>query len=159
MRALFAGSFDPVTHGHLDLIGRVVSLVDSVVVAVATNPDKHPLFADEERVAILREVCRPWPTVEVRAFRGLVVDAARETGATLIVRGLRGEAEAAGELQMAQMNRALTGIETLLVPTTPQWAFVSSSLVKEIARLGGTVDAFVPGIVAARLRAHFSSSQ
>lgn len=152
MRALFPGSFDPVTNGHLDLIARLTTLVDEVVVAVAVNPQKVPLFSEEERVALLREACRPWPTVRVQAFTGLVVDAAQECGAGLIVRGIRGSADADRELQMAQLNRAMAGIETLCLPASPAWAFVSSSFVREIARFGGEVAPYVPAPVAARLR-------
>jgi len=151
MRALFPGSFDPVTNGHLDLIARLVSLVDEVVVAVAVNPEKIPLFPEEERVELLSEACRPWPAVRVERFTGLVVDAARQCAADLIVRGIRGVAESDRELQMAQMNRAQTGIETLLLPASPAWAFVSSSFVREIARFGGEVAPYVPAPVAARL--------
>ncbi|MHB0939336.1 MAG: pantetheine-phosphate adenylyltransferase [Armatimonadota bacterium] len=152
MLALFPGSFDPVTNGHLDLIARVVALVDEVVVAIAVNPEKVPLFSEEERVELLREACRPWPTVRVQAFSGLVVDAARACGAGMIVRGIRGGADADREMQMAQLNRAMTGIETLLLPASPAWAFVSSSFVREIARFGGEVAPYVPPTVAARIR-------
>jgi len=152
MRALFPGSFDPVTNGHLDLIARLATLVDEVVVAVAVNPQKVPLFSEEERVDLLREACRPWPAVRVQAFTGLVVEAAREYGADLIVRGIRGSADADREMQMAQFNRAMTGIETLCLPASPAWAFVSSSFVREIARFGGEVAPYVPPPVAARMR-------
>ena len=152
LRALFPGSFDPVTNGHLDLIGRLCPLVDQLVVGVAVNPGKQPLLSDTERVALLREACRAWPQVEVQAFNGLVVEAARRLDVQLLVRGIRNGEEFNREWQLAQMNRALTGIETLLMPTTPQWALVSSSLIKEVARFGGDVSAFVPPAVAARLR-------
>jgi pantetheine-phosphate adenylyltransferase len=152
MRALFPGSFDPVTNGHLDLIARLVSLVDEVVVAIAVNPEKTPLFTEQERVDLLREACRPWPAVRVQAFTGLVVDAARHSGAELIVRGIRGSAELDRELPMAHMNRAMTGIETLWLPASSTWASVSSSLVREIARFGGEVAPYVPAPVAMRLR-------
>ena len=152
MRALFPGSFDPVTLGHLDLIGRLCGLVDSVVVGVAVNSDKQPLLPEAERIALLREVCAPWPRVEVQAFRGLVAEAARAVRADVIVRGFRQSEELAREVQMAQMNRALTGIETLLLPASAAWGFVSSSLVKEVAHFGGDITAFVPAVVAARLR-------
>ncbi|MHB9026690.1 MAG: pantetheine-phosphate adenylyltransferase [Armatimonadota bacterium] len=155
MRALLAGSFDPVTNGHLDLISRLVSLIDSLVVAVAVNIEKRPLFTDAERVAMLRDACRPWPSVEVVTFSGLVVDAARQFGADVIVRGARHAGEFERELQMARMNRAITGIETLVMPARPELSFVSSSLVKEVAGFGGDVSAFVPTAVAVRLRALF----
>jgi len=152
MRALFPGSFDPVTNGHLDLIARLVTLVDDMVVAIAVNPEKSPLFSVEERVELLREACRPWPVVQVQAFTGLVVDAARACGADVIVRGMRGSADADREMQMAQLNRAMTGIETMLLPASPAWAFVSSSFVREIARFGGDVAPYVPPTVAATIR-------
>ena len=155
MRALFPGSFDPVTNGHLDLIGRLVTLVDEVIVAIAVNPEKVPLFSEGERVELLREVCRSWPAVRVQSFTGLVVDAARECGAGLIVRGVRGSADTDREMQMAQLNRAMTGVETLLLPASPAWAFVSSSFVREIARFGGKVAPYVPPPVAACLREKF----
>jgi pantetheine-phosphate adenylyltransferase len=152
MRAIYTGSFDPVTNGHLDIISRVAPLVDSLIVAVAVNLQKQPMFRDDERVAMLSEVCRPWPNVEVSAFHGLVVEAAREVNAQLIIRGIRCAAEFDNEMQMAQVNRALTGIETLLLPASPQWAFVSSSLVKELARFGGDFSAYVPPIVFERMQ-------
>ncbi|HEY3378432.1 MAG TPA: pantetheine-phosphate adenylyltransferase [Armatimonadota bacterium] len=158
MRALFAGSFDPVTYGHLDLISRVVPLVESLVVAVAINSEKRPIFSEEERLTLLRATCQAWPQVEVRAFQGLVVDAARTVGATVIIRGIRNASELDHELQMAQTNRQLSGIETLLLPASPQWSFVSSSLIKEVARYGGDITPYVPAAVAARVLAHFRES-
>jgi len=152
MRALFPGSFDPVTNGHLDLIARLAPLVDEVVVALAVNPQKIPLFTEDERVELLREVCRPWPVVRVQVFTGLVVDAARQCGADLIIRGIRGGADCEREWQMAHLNRTMAGIETLWLPASPEWACVSSSLVREIARFGGEVAPFVPAPVAACLR-------
>jgi len=153
MRALFTGSFDPVTNGHLDLIQRMASLVDSLVVAILVNAEKHPAFTNEERIAMLSDACRAWPNVEIAAFQGLVVDAARHFNATVIVRGIRHSAELEREMQMARMNQALSGIETLLLPASPQWAFVSSSLIKEVTRYGGDVSPFVPEAVVEQLRA------
>lgn len=157
MRALLAGSFDPVTIGHLDLMARLATTMDSVVVAVAINVGKQPLFTLEERVDMLREACAPWPNIEVQAFAGLVVDAARQCGADIIVRGIRQSGEFDRELQMAQMNRALTGIETLLLPTRPDLSFVTASLVREVARFGGDVSPYVPAHVSARLREKYPS--
>jgi pantetheine-phosphate adenylyltransferase len=153
MRALFAGSFDPVTNGHLDLIRRLAGLVESLVVAVAINQHKRPLFTADERVALLVELCHPWSNVQVQAFSGLIVDAARATGVDCIVRGIRSDGEFAHEMQMALANRALAGIETLLLPASPDLSFISSSLVKEVASFGGDVTPFVPVVVAERLQA------
>ena len=155
MRALFTGSFDPVTNGHLDLISRLAPLVDSLVVGVGVNPDKQPLFTDDERVAMLRTACAPWPQVTVQTFQGLAVEAARTLQADLLVRGVRPD-EYAREVLMAQANRALSGVETLLLPADPALAFLSASVVREVARFGGDVSRWVPAPVAARLRARFA---
>lgn len=152
MRALFAGSFDPVTVGHLDVISRLTGLLDSLVVAVAINPEKRSLFSIDERMAMLREACRHWPHVEVRAFTGLVATAAHDVGADCLIRGVRGSDEFAREEQMALANRALTGIETLLLPASPQVSFISSSLVREVAAFGGDILPFVPAHVAEQMR-------
>ena len=155
-RAVCPGSFDPVTHGHLDIIARTARLADEVVVAVGDNMAKNGLFAPQERVAMLQAACAPWANVSVTLFTGLLVDycAAHDIG--LISKGVRA-ADFDYEVQMAQMNRRLTGVETILLPTDPQWAFVSSSLVREVATLGGDVSAFLPPAVAeqtaARVRA------
>ena len=155
-RAVCPGSFDPVTHGHLDIIARTARLADEVVVAVGDNMAKNGLFAPQERVAMLQAACAPWANVSVTLFTGLLVDfcAAHDIG--LISKGVR-SADFHYEVQMAQMNRRLTGVETILLPTDPQWAFVSSSLVREVATLGGDVSAFLPPAVAeqtaARVRA------
>jgi pantetheine-phosphate adenylyltransferase len=152
MRVIFPGSFDPVTLGHLDLIRRLAAVAESVVVAVAINPEKRPLFDEPTRVAMLRDACSPWPHVEVRAFRGLVVDAAREVRADVIARGVRGAADVERELPMAVANRTLSGIDTVLLPASGDLAHISATLVREIARFGGDVSAFVPEGVAARMR-------
>lgn len=152
MRALFAGSFDPVTLGHLDVISRLAGMLDALVVAVAINPDKHAMFSIEERVTMLRDVCQPWPNVDVQAFSGLVTEAARDLEVGCLVRGVRGAVEFAREEQMALANRALTGIDTLLLPASPHLSFISSTLVKEVAAFGGEITPFVPAVVAQRLR-------
>ena len=147
MRALFAGSFDPVTLGHVDLIHRIAALSEALVVAVAVNPGKQALFSLDERVAMLREVCRDLPSVEVTQYQGLVVEAVRIFGAETLVRGVRDASDVAFELQMAQANRALSGIETLLLPASASLAFISSTMVREIARFGGDFSPFVPAVV------------
>ena len=155
-RAVCPGSFDPVTHGHLDVIERTARVIDEVVVAVGTNMSKNALFTPDERVEMLTEECAEWSNVEVRLFRGLLVDFCAANDIDIISKGLRG-ADFDYELQMAQMNRRLTGVDTLFLPTAPQWAFVSSSLVREVATLGGDVTAFLPSKTAARTMARIAS--
>jgi pantetheine-phosphate adenylyltransferase len=151
LTALCPGTFDPVTNGHLDIIGRTGETFDRVVVGVLENPAKQPLFSLEERVDMLREACRQMAGVEVASFQGLLVDFARERGATVVVKGLRAVSDYEVEIQMAQMNHRIGGVETLLMPTNPTWSFLSSSLVKEVARYGGDVGGLVPDHVKARL--------
>jgi len=146
-RAVCPGSFDPVTYGHLDVIGRTARLAEEVIVAVGMNMAKNGLFRPDERVAMLRAACQEWPNVSVMTFDGLLVDFCRAHNAGLISKGVR-TADFAYELQMAQMNRRLTGVDTVFLPTAPEWAYVSSSLVREVATLGGDVTAFLPPVVA-----------
>lgn len=156
-RAVCPGSFDPVTHGHLDVIGRTAALVEEVVVAVGGNVTKTGrLFTPEERVAMLRIACAQWANVEVTMFTGLLVDFCTEQRIDVISKGVRA-ADFAYEVQMAQMNRSLTGIDTLLLPTAPEWAFVSSSLVREVASLGGDVTPFLPASIAEQTLARVSA--
>jgi pantetheine-phosphate adenylyltransferase len=155
-RAVCPGSFDPVTHGHLDVIERTARVVDDVVVAVGNNISKNSLFSPDERVAMLTEECAQWSNVEVRLFGGLLVDFCAAHGIDIISKGLRA-ADLSYELQMAQMNRQLTGVDTMFLPTAPQWAYVSSSLVREVATLGGDVTAFLPAKIAARTMAKVAS--
>lgn len=155
-RAVCPGSFDPVTHGHLDVIERTARVVDQVVVAVGTNIAKNALFSPDERVEMLAEECARWSNVEVTLFRGLLVDFCIANDIQVISKGLRGS-DFGYELQMAQMNRQLTGVDTLFLPTAPQWAFVSSSLVREVATLGGDVTAFLPATIATRTMARIAS--
>jgi pantetheine-phosphate adenylyltransferase len=143
-RAVCPGSFDPVTRGHVDVIGRAVDLFDEVIVAVGANVGKSPLFTPAERVEMLERACAAHPGVRVELFTGLLVDFCRDQGASTIVKGLRFAADFDYELPMAQMNRSLTGIETVFLPTAPEWAYVSSSLIREVASLGGDVAAFLP---------------
>ena len=148
--ALCPGSFDPVTNGHLDIIGRASLTFETVVVGALENPAKQPMFSFEERVAMLKEACSSLPNVGVVSFRGLLVDLAKEHEA-VIVKGLRAVSDYEYEIQMAQMNHRLAGVETLFMPTSPKWSFLSSSLVKEVASLGGDVSGLVPDHVAAAL--------
>ena len=143
-RAVCPGSFDPPTLGHLDIVERAAALFDEVVVAVGVNAAKHRLFSPDERIAMLQQVCGDLGNVRVEGFSGLLTQYCREQGAQAVVKGLRAGADFDYELQMAQMNAHLTGVETVFLPTSPQHSFVSSSLVKEVASLGGDVSALVP---------------
>jgi pantetheine-phosphate adenylyltransferase len=146
--AIYPGSFDPVTSGHYDIIVRASRLFDKLIVAVAPNPAKQPLFAIEERVAILQEVCASLPNVQVERFDGLLVDFAVQCGAQVIIKGLRAVSDFDYELQMALTNRRLCPqIETVFMMTNSEYVFLSSSIVKEIARLGGSVQGLVPKAV------------
>jgi len=157
--ALYAGSFDPITNGHADLIRRSLSFVDRLVVGVAVNVAKQPLFSAEERMALIRSAVEDDPRVEVRAFRGLVVDFAKEIGVSVVLRGLRAVADFEYEYQMALMNRHLSpGLETMFMVPSVQVSYVSSSLVREVARFGGDIDALVHPAVARALRAKFAVS-
>jgi pantetheine-phosphate adenylyltransferase len=151
LTALCPGTFDPVTNGHLDIIGRASQTFETVVVGALENPSKQPMFALEERVAMLKEACAGMPNVTVVSFRGLLVDFARSQGDAAIVKGLRAVSDYEYEIQMAQMNHRLAGVETLFMPTSPNWSFLSSSLVKEVAQLGGDVAGLVPDHVRAAL--------
>jgi len=153
--AVCPGTFDPVTNGHLDIISRAAGSFDAVVVAVLENPSKAALFSTEERVAMLKEAVSDLANVEVDSFSGLLVDFARIHGADTIVKGLRAVTDFDYELQMAQMNQSLSGIDTFFLATSPQYSFLSSSLVREVARYGGDVSSLVPPVVAARLDQRF----
>lgn len=150
-RVVCPGSFDPVTNGHLDIIERAGRLYDEVVVAVLTNVSKQALFSTDERVEMLREVTAGYRNVRVARFHGLIVDFCRANDISAIVKGLRAVSDFEYELQMAQMNRELAGVETLFVPTAPQVGHLSSSLVKQIANFGGDVSRLVPKTVHERL--------
>jgi pantetheine-phosphate adenylyltransferase len=152
LTALCPGTFDPVTNGHLDIIERAAQRFDALVVGVLDNPAKRPLFGVEERVSLLKEVTQDVANVEVTSFSGLLVEYATARGVDVVVKGLRAVTDFEYEIQMAQMNHALGGIETLFMTTAPQWSFLSSSLVKEVARFGGDVGGLVPAVVAERLR-------
>lgn len=150
-RCVCPGSFDPVTNGHLDVIERASRLYDEVTVAVLVNKSKQGLFSVEERIELLTEVTAQFGNVVIDSFHGLLVDYAREHGIPVIVKGLRAVSDFDYELQMAQMNHRLTGVETLFVATNPEYSFLSSSLVKEVATFGGDVSGLVPDVVLRRL--------
>jgi pantetheine-phosphate adenylyltransferase len=156
-RVVCPGSFDPVTNGHLDIIGRAASLFDEVVVAVLINESKTGLFTLAERLDILAEVTKGYSNVRIEAFQGLLVNFCRANDIDVIVKGVRVASDFDYELQMAQMNIGLSGIETLFMPTNPQYSFVSSSLIKDVAKWGGDVTPHVPDVVADRLRERFSA--
>jgi pantetheine-phosphate adenylyltransferase len=151
-RCVCPGSFDPVTNGHLDVLARASRLYDEVTVAVLVNPAKSGLFEVAERIEMLQEVTAELGNVRVDSFEGLLVDYCRERGIPVVVKGLRAVSDFDYELQMAQMNHRLTGLETFFVATNPEYSFLSSSLVKEVARWGGDVGGLVPDAVLARLR-------
>jgi pantetheine-phosphate adenylyltransferase len=151
--ALYPGSFDPITNGHLDLIERGAKLCDRLIVAILRNEDKQPLFTVEERIEMLREVVRPYPTVEVDSFDGLLVQYAQQKGATVILRGIRAISDYEYELQMALMNRRLCpAIETVFLMAKEQYSFISSRLVKQVIGLGGSIAGLVPPSVEMRLK-------
>jgi pantetheine-phosphate adenylyltransferase len=156
-RAVCPGSFDPVTNGHLDIIGRASRHFDEVVVGVLINQSKSGLFALDERLDLLAEVTNGYSNVRVEAFQGLLVDFCRANDIEVIVKGVRVASDFDYELQMAQMNIGLSGIETLFMPTNPMYSFVSSSLIKDVAKWGGDVTPHVPDVVADRLRERFSA--
>ncbi len=151
LTGLCPGTFDPVTNGHLDIIERASRHFDRFVVGVLQNPSKAPLFSVEERVSLLKEVTGSFRGVEIGSFSGLLVDYAKQQQADVIVKGLRAITDFDYELQMAQMNHRMSGMETFFVTTSPNWSYLSSSLVKEIARLGGDVEGLVPSVVRERL--------
>ena len=150
-RAVCPGSFDPVTNGHLDIVGRASRLFDEVIIGVLINQSKTGLFTIEERIEMLREVTASYGNVRVESFRGLLVDFCRTQHADVVVKGLRAVSDFDYELQMAQMNIGLSGVETLFMPTNPLYSFLSSSLVKEVAKWGGDVSPHVPDAVGDRL--------
>ena len=148
MRILYAGSFDPVTLGHMDIIERAARLADELVVAVMHNPDKRGAFSPEQRVKLLEKACAHIPNVRVLAHGGLLVECAREQEVSCVVRGVRPLGDFESEYQMAQVNRMLGGVETLMMPTTESLASVSSSIVRQIAAFGGSIDNLVPACIA-----------
>jgi pantetheine-phosphate adenylyltransferase len=151
--ALYPGSFDPFHNGHLEIVERAARLFDRVVVAAMRNPQKgEPLFDLEDRKAMLEESLAHLPNVEITSLSKLVVDVAREVGASIIVKGLRAVSDFENELQMAQMNQALSGLDTLFIPTASSHSFLASRLIREVNRFGGDVTSMVPPPVARRLK-------
>jgi pantetheine-phosphate adenylyltransferase len=156
--AIYPGSFDPLTNGHLSLIQRGLQMFDRVIVAVAFNPKKVPLFTVEERRQLIREAC-PDERVEVDAFQGLLVEYAKQRGVNVLLRGLRAVSDFEYEFQLANMNRKLApGIETVFMMTGEDYFYISSQLVREVASLGGDVEGLVPPSVLARLKAKYAQA-
>ena len=162
--ALFAGSFDPITNGHLDVVASAVRLADRLVLAVGVHPGKPPLFTAEERVAMLEEICGPVARkagceIACTTFADLVVSGARRVGATMLIRGLRDAADFDYEMQMAGMNAAMAPeVQTVFLPASPAVRPITATLVRQIASMGGDVSAFVPAPVAARLKRKFATA-
>ena len=150
--AVYPGTFDPITNGHLDIIERASRQFANVIVAVSQNPSKQPLFSLEERVTIAKEAVAKCANVEVDSFEGLLVDFCTRRGAKLVVKGLRAVSDFEYEMQMAQMNLRLAGVDTVFMVANPSFSFLSSSIVKEVARFGGSVEGLIPPEVAARLK-------
>lgn len=156
--AIFPGTFDPITNGHLDVIERGARLFGRLIVAVGENPEKAPLFAADERVAMIREVVKGWPNVTVEAFSGLTVDYARRRGAQVILRGIRSTVDLTHELRAAYTNRAVSDIETVFILTTEDHSLTSSSLIKQVATMGGDVSKLVPPAIVPRLLAQVQAN-
>ncbi len=155
-RAIYPGSFDPATYGHIDMIERSAQIVDELVVAVLINSAKSPLFSVEERVSMLEEITGHLPNVQVRSFNGLLIDYAREVGASIIIRGLRAVTDFEYELQIAQTNRIVNSqIDTVFLTTSLEYAYLSSTIVKEVASYGGDISHFVPEGLIDRIYAKY----
>ena len=153
VKAVYPGSFDPVTYGHLDIIERASKVVDELIVAVLVNSGKNPLFSMEERVEMLKEATREFSNVRIETFQGLTVDFARKMGAKVMVRGLRAVSDFESEMQIAQTNHSLNpDIDTMFFTTSLEYAFLSSTIVREVASYGSDVSQFVPPVVEERLK-------
>lgn len=157
--AVCPGSFDPVTKGHLDVITRAAAQFDEVIVTVMINKSKRGLFTVDERIEMIGEATVHLENVRISSWHGLLVDYAKQEGHTAIVKGLRGANDFDYELQMAQMNQKLSGVDTLFIPANPRWSFLSSSLVKEVATFGGDVEDMVPDCVYSRLLTRIAERQ
>jgi pantetheine-phosphate adenylyltransferase len=155
VRAIFPGSFDPITNGHLDVINRGMKLFDELIVAVGRSPLKDQLFTPQERVEMIAELIKDLPGVSVEGFNGLTVEYARQKKANVILRGLRSLTDVNYEFELAMTNRSVTGIETVFVMTTEQYGFISSTLVRQVASLGGDISNLVPENVYRRLQERF----
>ena len=154
--AIYPGSFDPVTFGHLDVISRSAKMVDKLIIGVLINNNKTPLFSTEDRVRMINELISEYPNVEVHSFSGLTVDYAKKLGATMIVRGLRAVTDFEYELQLAQTNKVIAqDIDTLFLATNLKYSYLSSSTVKEIASFNGDISAFVPKLVETAMKKKF----
>jgi pantetheine-phosphate adenylyltransferase len=159
VRALFPGSFDPITNGHLDVINRGMKLFDELIVAVGKSPLKNQLFSPEERVEMIAELVKGLAGVSVESFEGLTVEYARQKKADVILRGLRSLTDMNYELELAMTNRSVAGIETVFVMTTEQYGFISSTLIRQVASLGGDISNMVPANVNGRLQERFKRMQ
>ena len=158
VRAIFPGSFDPITNGHLDVISRGMKLFGELIVAVGRSPLKDQLFTPEQRVEMIAELIKDMPGVSVEGFNGLTVEYARQKKANVILRGLRSLTDVNYEFELAMTNRSVTGIETIFVMTTEQYGFISSTLVRQVASLGGDISNLVPENVYRRLRERFKKT-
>ncbi len=158
IRVVCPGSFDPITMGHLDIIHRAARSFDEVVVAVVDNPNKRPLFPIEERLDLIEGETADLPNVRAERFRGLLVDFCRDRDIGIICKGLRAVSDFEYELQMAQMNQRIGGVETVFMSTSPEHSYLSSSLVKEVARLGGSIDGTMPDRVEMALRTRLAET-
>jgi pantetheine-phosphate adenylyltransferase len=152
VRAIFPGSFDPITNGHLDVINRGVKLFDELIIAVGRSPIKDPLFTPEERVEMIKELVADMPGVSVEGFEGLTVEYAAKKKADVILRGLRSLTDVQYEFELAMTNRAVTGIETIFILTSEQYGFTSSTLIRQVASLGGDLSNLIPENVHSRLK-------
>ncbi|QDN90424.1 pantetheine-phosphate adenylyltransferase [Streptomyces sp. RLB3-6] len=157
-RAVCPGSFDPITNGHLDIIARASRLYDVVHVVVMINQSKQGLFTVDERIELIREVTAEYGNIQVEAYHGLLVDFCKQRDIPAIVKGLRAVSDFDYELQMAQMNNGLSGVETLFIPTSPTYSFLSSSLVKEVAQWDGDISHLVPEVVLEALKGRLGKS-